>query len=107
MEKIRPIISEKTVALAKKGHFAIEVSSKSSKSEIAQKLREIFNLHPINVNISNKKSQKAKKMKGFSRSKSVKKAYVTLAKGEKFPGFEIAFEDDKAKKKGEKNEVKK
>lgn len=107
MKKIKPIISEKTVALAKKGQFAIEVSSNLTKPQIVQMLKEIFNLNAIDVKISNRKAHTAKKAKGIATQKMVKKAYVSLKKNEKFPGFEIAFEEKKDKKKLGKDEAKK
>ena len=102
MDKIKPIISEKTVALAKKGYFSVEISRDATKPRITQMLKRIFSLNAVSIKMSNRKPQIVKKMRGIALQRATKKAIVGLKKGEKFPGFEIAFGDEKSKTKVKK-----
>jgi len=81
----RPIISEKSAKLAETGAMAFEVDPRAGKKEVAKAIKAIYNVAPEKVNIINQKGKiKSKRFKGIAgKTKTVKKAYVTLKAGDK------------------------
>ena len=79
----RPIISEKSARLAESNGLAFEVDIKSTKKDVANAVKAIYNVAPEKVNIVVQKG-KQKTFKGRTGTqKTVKKAYITLKAGEK------------------------
>ena len=87
---VRPIITERTSALMELGQYTFEVLPKANKIEIRKAVEEVFNVKGVRVNTIQVRS-KPKRMGAYmGRSRSWKKAIVTLAKGEKIAFFEGA-----------------
>jgi len=80
---VRPVISEKAAKLAESNGLVFEVVPSATKKEIANAILAIYQVSPEKINIVNAKG----KVKGFrgkqkGTQKTIKKAYVTLPKGQ-------------------------
>jgi len=106
---IKPLISEKTVALAKQSKFTFIISNDSRKEEIKRLVESIYNVNVVSVNTS-KIGEEIKKgvYKGSSqfyyKKPSIKKAIVTLKAGQMIEYFDFKSE---AEKKEEAKQAKK
>jgi len=87
---LSPKISEKAIALAERGQYVFEVPTSSNKISVAQQVEAAFKVKVTDVNIMVTKG----KMKQFRRHlgsrRDVKKAIVTLKKGDSIKLFEGA-----------------
>ena len=85
----RPIISEKSTALAEiGGKYAFEVSMKANKQEIRAAVQNLFNVQVRDVRTMVMHG-KAKRVGSFETKKANwKKALVTLAEGQKIDFFQ-------------------
>jgi large subunit ribosomal protein L23 len=80
---VRPHITEKAALLAEKGTYVFEVSASTNKIEIAKAVSTLYGVTPVRVNIINLPRTNVV-VRGKSGTKSgVRKALVTLAKGDK------------------------
>jgi len=87
---VRPIITEKTSTQMEKNQYTFEVHSSANKIDIKLAVQEIFKVKVQKVNTV-KVHSKPKRMGAFiGRSRSWKKAIVTLAPGERIEFFEGA-----------------
>ena len=79
----RQLITEKTTKLADELKYTFEVDQDANRLEVKQAVEEIFDRKVENVRIVNvrKKAKKMGRYEGFTPA--VKKAIVTLKKGEK------------------------
>ncbi len=88
----RPIVTEKMTSLGEKNQYAFEVDIKANKIEVQKVIEKKFNVKVLSVRISNNKgkakSQFTRKGKFDGRTKSWKKAFVTLRKEDKIEFFE-------------------
>lgn len=80
---VRPHVTEKAAILAEKGTYVFEIAPETNKREVADAVRAVYKVHPIRVNIVN-----LPRTRVFVRGKhgvksGIRKALVTLAKGEK------------------------
>lgn len=97
-----PRLSEKAVAQSQAGTYVFVVPIDTNKHAVARAVEAQFAVTVAEVNISKLKgkakrtvSQKGRRqLKG--RTADIKKAYVTLAKGQKLPIFD-AIEEEEAK----------
>lgn len=88
--QIAPHISEKAVALAENGVFVFDVPADANKINVAQAIEKAFKVEVVDVNMLVAKGKVKRFQKTTGRRKDVKKAYVTLKKGQKLPFFEGA-----------------
>ena len=81
---IRPVVSEKSYALATVGKYTFRVHPDAHKTQIRQAVEELFEVKVQSVNVV--KVQSKPKRRGFSQGRRPgwKKAIVQLK-----PGFEI------------------
>jgi large subunit ribosomal protein L23 len=87
---VRPIITEKTSRLMELGQYTFEVLPKANKIEVRKAVEEVFKVKVVRVNTIQVRS-KPKRMGAFlGRSRTWKKAVVTLAEGQKIAFFEGA-----------------
>ncbi len=88
---ISPIITEKSMELAKNGKFAFRVDLSSSKPQIRNAVEEIFKVKVISVatNIIKGKRKRVGARKLEVRISPWKKAIVRLKSGEKIDLFDI------------------
>jgi len=86
---IRPLITEKSTKLVDSGKYTFEVMPGVNKIEVKKAVEEVFNVNVIDVNIINvrKKPRKVGRYAGYSPS--VRKAIVTLQRGQTIDKFEI------------------
>ncbi|MCD6213598.1 MAG: 50S ribosomal protein L23 [Candidatus Desulfofervidus sp.] len=85
----RPIITEKsTLQKEFTNKLAFEVDPKANKIEIKQSVEKLFNVKVLNVRTLKVKGKKKRMGRWEGRSKSWKKAIVTLRPGDHIEFFE-------------------
>jgi large subunit ribosomal protein L23 len=87
---VRPIVSEKSYALMADGKYTFRVHDRAHKTQIAQAIEEIFNVHVRSVRTAKVNSKPKRRGLTSGRSRSWKKAIVQLAPGERIELFEGA-----------------
>ncbi|MBI2797686.1 50S ribosomal protein L23 [Candidatus Saccharibacteria bacterium] len=89
---VRPVISEKSMALAATGKYLFDVPTSANKVVIAQAVAAAFKVEVTEVNTSIIKG-KVKKFAGRKgQRKDRKRAYVSLKKGQKISAFDAESE---------------
>jgi large subunit ribosomal protein L23 len=85
----RPLITEKTTKLVDTGKYTFEVMQGVNKIEIKNAIEELFNVNVVSINVVNvrKKARRVGKYDGFTPA--VRKAVVTLQKGQTLDVFEV------------------
>lgn len=84
----RPILTEKSRELSKKGQYVFEVDKTANKKEIKKAVEKVFNVEVLNVKILKVPSKK-RTYRGISgEKKGYKKAIVKLKEGQKIEIFE-------------------
>jgi len=76
-------ITEKSSFLTNQNKYVFVVDPKANKSEVAKIVRSIYKVEPISVNIVNIKGKKKRFGTKTGRLPDIKKAIVTLKKGQK------------------------
>ena len=85
---IRPIISERSMDLMEQGKYTFEVARTAPKEEIAAAEEKLFGVHVAKVNTMSVKSKpKRVRYQTPGRTRTWKKAIVTLAAGEQIELF--------------------
>ena len=79
---IRPIITERAFDEQDDNRFTFEVAKDANKIEIAQAIHELFDVKVVKVNTANVKGKAKRSRWGEGRTRSWKKAIVTLAEGD-------------------------
>lgn len=79
---VRPVITEKSTHLSADNKYVFEVSDDANKIEIIKAIKAIYGVSPIKVNILNIKGKLVTRGRQTGRRKDLKKAVVTLAKGQ-------------------------
>lgn len=78
-----PLITEKaTLAQAKSNQYVFRVATDATKPEIKNAVEKLFNVTVLNVTVTNVKGQVRQFARMKGRTKSWKKAYVTLESGQ-------------------------
>jgi len=111
---LKPRLSEKSYGLSQKHNtYVIDVAGDVNKHSVARAVAAQFDVVVTKVNIANIDGKAARVVSKGGRRVSkghridVKKAYVTLAEGNKLPFFDAAEEADaKEAKQAEKAEAK-
>jgi large subunit ribosomal protein L23 len=87
---LEPIVSEKSYQLLEQGAYTFKVHPSATKPEIADAVRDIFNVKVVKVNTLNRKGKRVRDRKTgkFGSRPDTKRAIVTLAAGESIPLFE-------------------
>ena len=85
---LRPIISEKATVGASDGKYTFEVSMDANKVAIKKAIQEVYGVMPVDVNIMNKRGKNVRFGRKFGRTKNIKKAVVTLKKGDSIKLYE-------------------
>ena len=87
---IRPIVTEKSNRMMEDNWYTFEVHSMANKIQIRKAVEEVFKVKVVKVNTINVKS-KPKRMGAFKgKTRSWKKAMVSLAAGQRIEFFEGA-----------------
>ncbi|MGN6255305.1 MAG: 50S ribosomal protein L23 [Solirubrobacterales bacterium] len=87
---IRPVISEKSYALIAEGKYTFRVDDRAHKTQIAQAVKEIFDVEVTEVRTAKVRSKPKRRGLTKGRTRSWKKAIVQLAPGERIELFEGA-----------------
>lgn len=88
--KVTPILTEKSLNVAKEGKYTFVVDVGLNKLEIAKLINSIYGVHVVSVRTLNYKSGEKRNAKGRKVSiKAFKKAVVVLGKDEKIGAFEV------------------
>ena len=87
---LRPIVSEKSYALMENGAYIFVVAPDATKVDIRRAVERTFSVKVKNVNTLNRKGKKRRNRKSntFGTRSATKRAYVTLAGGDKIDLFE-------------------
>lgn len=86
----KPVISEKSVALAEGGKYVFIASQEANKKTVAQEIEKLFKVKVIKVH-STKNPGKVKSFRRITGKQSDKRKFVvTLKKGDKIDIFEGA-----------------
>ncbi len=84
---IRPVISEKTLALAEAGKYTFRVNDRAHKTLIRQSVEQLFDVHVMGVRTASVKSKPKRRGQTSGRSRQWKKAIVQVRAGESIPIF--------------------
>lgn len=98
---IKPIITEKTMALGQSGQFTFLVKPSAKKHAIAKAIEILFKVKVTRVNIlkNHGKTRSSGKTRLKHTTASKKKAIVTLEKGQSIEYFNLTDEKNKQKAK--------
>lgn len=85
-----PRVSEKAMALAEQGVYVFNVPTSANKIEVAKAIEKAFNVSVIDVNVLIHKGKPVSKRYGkhAGTRNDIKKAMVTVKKGQKIALFE-------------------
>ena len=84
---IRPVISEKSFALAEAGKYTFRVHDHAHKTEIRQAIEVLFEVNVVDVRTSSVKSKPKRRGHTSGRSRQWKKAIVQVRPGQTIPIF--------------------
>lgn len=84
---IRPVISEHSYDRMADNVYTFEVAKDSNKIEIAKAIEEIFDVKVVKVNTLNVKPKPKRVRTSVGKTRSWKKAMVTLAEGDSIELF--------------------
>ena len=87
---VRPVITEKSSRMMEINKFTFEVHSSANKIEIRKAVEEVFNVKVMSVHTIQVRSKQKRMGRFVGRSRSWKKAIVTLVAGERIEFFEGA-----------------
>ena len=79
---IRPIVSERSYDLMEQGKYTFEVAKTAGKEEIAEAVEKLFGVHVVKVNTMNVKPKNKRVRYVAGKTRSWKKAVVTVAEGD-------------------------
>ena len=87
---IAPVVSEKSYALLDQGVYTFKVHPEATKPEIADAIRDIFDVKVVKVNTLNRKGKRKRNRRSptFGKRPDTKRAIVTLAEGDRIELFE-------------------
>jgi large subunit ribosomal protein L23 len=85
---IRPIISEKSFALAEAGKYTFRVHDHAHKTEIRQAIEQLFDVNVVEVRTASVKSKPKRRAYTSGRSRQWKKAIVQVRPGQTIPIFQ-------------------
>ncbi len=93
---IKPVLTEKSLAEAKKGKYTFFVSLDMDKMEIKKEAKKLFDIDVVSVKTLKIKPEFKKTLRGVAtRTKAKKKAIIEAKEGQKIDLFE-----EKKEKKG-------
>ncbi|MBD8921837.1 50S ribosomal protein L23 [bacterium] len=78
---IAPVITEKSMANRQNNVYTFKVAKDATKTEIKRAIEEAFKVEVLNVNTLNTKSKRRRVGRYAGKTKTYKKAIVTLKSG--------------------------
>jgi large subunit ribosomal protein L23 len=85
---IRPVVSEKSYALATVGKYTFRVHPDAHKTQIKQAIEELFGVGVLEVRTSSVPSKPKRRGYTSGRTREWKKAVVQVAAGQSIPIFQ-------------------
>jgi large subunit ribosomal protein L23 len=85
---IRPVVSEKTFALAEAGKYTFRVHDAAHKTQIRQAIEQLFDVNVVEVRTLSVKSKPKRRAHTSGRSRQWKKAVVQVRPGQTIPIFQ-------------------
>ncbi len=85
---VTPLLTEKSDRLQAQGKYSFLVSRDANKIEVARAVRDLYGVRPVAVHIVNVKGKSVRFGRTSGKQKDMKKAIVTLGKGESITAFE-------------------
>jgi large subunit ribosomal protein L23 len=85
---IKPVISEKSFALAEAGKYTFRVHDHAHKTQIRQAVEALFDVKVLEVRTSSVKSKPKRRGHTSGRSRQWKKAVVQVGPGQTIPIFQ-------------------
>jgi len=80
---IAPVITEKSAIQAEGNVYTFKVASSANKIAIKKAIEEAYGVKVVNVNTLNTKAKKRRVGRYTGKTKTYKKAFITLADGDK------------------------
>ncbi len=84
---IRPVISEKTFALAEAGKYTFRIHEEAHKTEVRQAIEQLFEVGVVEVRTAWVKSKPKRRGHTSGRTRGWKKAIVQVREGDTIPLF--------------------
>ena len=84
---VRPVISERSFDLMAQNKYTFEVARQAAKGEIADAVEKLFNVHVEKVNTLWVKPKNKRVRYQYGKTRTWKKAVVTIADGEQIEIF--------------------
>jgi large subunit ribosomal protein L23 len=84
---IRPVVSEKTYALAEAGKYTFRVHDRAHKTQIRQAVEQLFDVKVVGVRTASVKSKPKRRGHTSGRTRQWKKAVVQVGEGQTIPIF--------------------
>lgn len=78
---LKPVVTEKSAILASKNMYVFAVKEDANKLEVAQAIKQMYEVNPRSVNILNVRGKIVRRGRISGKRKGWKKAIVTLPKG--------------------------
>jgi large subunit ribosomal protein L23 len=89
---IRPVVSEKTYALAEAGMYTFRVHDHAHKTQIRQAIEQLFEVNVVDVRTASVKSKPKRRGYTSGRTRIWKKAVVQVQEGQTIPIFGTTLE---------------
>ena len=84
---IRPIVSEQSYDMMEQNKYTFEVAKSATKLQVRDAIEELFNVHVTRVNTLNVKPKTKRVRYVAGKTRTWKKAIVTVAEGESIEIF--------------------
>jgi large subunit ribosomal protein L23 len=84
---VRPVVSEKSFALAEAGKYTFRVHDRAHKTQISQAIEQLFDVKVLDVRTSHVKSKPKRRGHTAGRTRQWKKAIVQVRAGDTIPIF--------------------
>jgi large subunit ribosomal protein L23 len=84
---IRPVVSEKSYALAAAGRYTFRIHADAHKTQVRQAIESLFDVHVVEVRTISVKSKPKRRGRSTGRTRQWKKAMVQVREGEQIPIF--------------------
>jgi len=85
---IRPVVTEKSMALLAENKYTFYVDPKATKTDIKNAVEKVFNVKVLKVNTLRVKGKVKRVRRALGKAPDRKKAVVTLRPGDKIEIFE-------------------
>jgi large subunit ribosomal protein L23 len=84
---VAPVVSEKSYGALDQNWYTFEVHPSANKTQIKIAIQQIFDVRVLTVNTANREGKRKRTRTGFGQRKSIKRAMVKLADGDRIEAF--------------------